>query len=161
MKKLRIENHEIRLDFEFMIQGLLVAALIRLQSGGFMECRLHPAGDRRVLLDGVSPGMLRRPDALAYTVAFTRGQGALFVPGEAAYAYSTPAVGQGMTMRWFGGIGRAGAYICIADQPEDAVFELMYKPRREFQAGIRWIASRGALRYPRRCYDPCKIVIMA
>ncbi len=139
------------IHFEFLIQGLLVAALIRLQSGGFMECRLHPAGDRRrVLLDGVFPGMLRRPDAFAYTVAFARGQGVLFYPGETAYAYSTPAVGQGMTMRWFGGIGRASAYICIADQPEDSVFELHYKPRREFEAGIRWIASRGALRYPRR-----------
>ncbi len=108
-----------------------------------MEYRLHPAGDRRrILLDGSFPGCCAGRMHLHIPWRLRAGRAFCFTPVKRHVQYSTPAVSQGMTMRWFGGIRQASATFALPINRKTRCLNCTAS-RAVVQTGIRWIASRG------------------
>lgn len=135
----------------FSFAGIEMTAGISLSENGF-DCTVFPSlHSRQSVVSAVFPGHLAYRDENAYKIAFSsKGQGTLFIPGKEPWEYHCEAVGQMMPMRWFAGLAPETSYVCIAENSEDAFYDISYKPGKEFSTSFRWMPSMGTLRYKRK-----------
>lgn len=141
------------IDLEANIAGLRIAMRISLRGADGLEWTVYPADNNRyALIEAVFPGTPEMDGRRHYPVVFPRAQGMMFIPGSENYKYHTQSSGQGMTMRWLGGLGEHGAFMGIAEHSEDAALTIDYIPRKKFEAQFGWIHSMGSLRYTRRLF---------